>query len=114
MKNIRIAKDVTWKEVNDHVDAISFKAEEIARMSDKHAVLVQLRALRDFERKDNYDLNLVRNHDIVMNTPALWAYSFYFGHLHFIDFNEKNISWNADEFNQAKRGYEIAKPEDAD
>ncbi|MCT0163829.1 hypothetical protein [Lactiplantibacillus pentosus] len=78
MKNIRIAKDVTWKEVNDHVDAISYKAEEIARMSDKHAVLVQLRALRDFERKDNHDLNLVRNHDIVMNTPALWAYSFYF------------------------------------
>ena len=30
------------------------------------------------------------------------------------DPNQKNISWNADEFDQAKIGYEIAKPEGAD
>lgn len=114
MENIRIVKDVTWKEVNDHVDAISKKANEIVKMSNKREALAELRTLRDFVRKDSHDLQLVRNHDIVSKTPALWAYSFYSSHLHFIEFNQKNISWNADEFDQAKIGYEMAKPEGAD
>ncbi|SPH07953.1 hypothetical protein LAP8965_03007 [Lactiplantibacillus plantarum] len=92
MENIRIAKDVTWKEVNDHVDAISKKANEIVKMSNKREALSELRTLRDFVRKDSHDLQLVRNHDIVSKTPALWAYSFYSSHLHFIEFNRQITS----------------------
>ena len=109
LEHIKIDSNITWEEVENHVNGISEEAHNILNISDQSLALDKLRMLRDFVESENHDLVASKNREIVYNSLPLRTYSFYSAHLHFIKFNRQNLSWNASEFDQAKIAFEMVK-----
>lgn len=109
LEYIKIDSNVTWKEVENHVNRISDEAHNILNVPDKTVALDKLRSLRNFVESENHNLVARKNQEIVYNNLPLRSYSFYSAHLHFIKFNKQNLLWNAGEFDQAKIAFDRVK-----